>query len=82
MVLLCRKSFNQLPNSLFQCNLSKSLTSWSGGSHTLLLCAVPHSQPGCALLWVLASCVGSAGAQMPSWCCPGQGSAVVLCACP
>lgn len=45
MVLLWRKSFNQLLNSLFQCNLSKYLTSCSEGSHILLLCAVPHSQP-------------------------------------
>lgn len=45
MVLLWRKSFNQLLNYLFQCNLSKYLTSWSGGSHILLLCTVPHSAP-------------------------------------
>lgn len=45
MVLLWRKSFNQLLNYLFQCNLSKYLSSWSGGSHILLLCTVPHSQP-------------------------------------
>lgn len=57
MVLLWRKSFNQLLNSLFQCNLSKYLTSGVEAATSSCFVQCHTHSPGCALLWgILASC--------------------------
>jgi len=48
MVLRWRKSFNQLLKSLFQCNLSKYLTSLSGSNHTTGS-SCPMISSGCVL---------------------------------